>query len=345
MKFNQLVAVILIFLFVGVTACSNPSTSETPSDAPDSGRVPAGESLDIPDDLIDIELMLEDFESEIILFTDAAGREVELPESIERVIPASPLAQVVLYTLCPDKIAGWTVELTNAQIECFGDNYASLPVFGDSHSDVFDLKSVMEADAQVIIDVGELTDTTKEDMEDIQEKTGVPTIFIQMDLSSMAEAYTLLGEITEETEQSKVIADYIRETMAYAKSKSAAIPQNERVKIYSGGAKEFAEKNADLISLAGAVGVPDSNKSAGGDLSAVSAEQLMLWQPTAPYNWMGDPQSVNRIIGIKWLGNLVYPDVFDCDMIKETQIFYEIFYHYDISEDSIRELLAPSIKK
>ena len=60
---------------------------------------------------------------------------------------------------------------------------------------------------------------------------------------------------------------------------------------------------------------------------------------------MGEPPSVNRIIGLKWLGNLIYPDIFKYDMVKETKEFYSKFYHVNLSTDQVNELLKNSTNK
>ena len=40
--------------------------------------------------------------------TDAAGRRVTIPDEVGRVFAAGPPAAVVLFTLAPDKLLGWT---------------------------------------------------------------------------------------------------------------------------------------------------------------------------------------------------------------------------------------------
>jgi iron complex transport system substrate-binding protein len=43
-----------------------------------------------------------------------------------------------------------------------------------------------------------------------------------------------------------------------------------------------------------------------------------------------------------WLGNLLYPDLNDLDVIEETQRFYSLFWHYELSTAEARELMANS---
>lgn len=67
--------------------------------------------------------------------------------------------------------------------------------------------------------------------------------------------------------------------------------------------------------------------------------------PTEPYNWLGRPPGPNRMIGIRWLGNLLYPELFDHDMEQEIRTYFQLFYHYDLSGQEVQSLLARSTGK
>ncbi len=67
--------------------------------------------------------------------------------------------------------------------------------------------------------------------------------------------------------------------------------------------------------------------------------------PNLPYSWMSSPPSVNRVLGIWWLGNLLYPDVYDYDMIQVAQEYYDLFWHYTLSEEEAVQLLSRSTLK
>src|SRR5262249_3031157 len=41
-------------------------------------------------------------------FTDSAGRIVMVPPHVNKVMAAGPTAEVLIYVLAPDKLAGWT---------------------------------------------------------------------------------------------------------------------------------------------------------------------------------------------------------------------------------------------
>ncbi|MBU2703473.1 iron complex transport system substrate-binding protein [Sporomusaceae bacterium BoRhaA] len=61
--------------------------------------------------------------------------------------------------------------------------------------------------------------------------------------------------------------------------------------------------------------------------------------PNHPFNWFDRPPAINRLIGIKWVANLLYPDVYPLDLRAEVQYFYTLFYHYQLSEEETKELL------
>lgn len=61
--------------------------------------------------------------------------------------------------------------------------------------------------------------------------------------------------------------------------------------------------------------------------------------PQYPFNWFDRPYSANRLMGVKWLGNLLYPEFFKYDIEKEVREFYSMFYHYELNDSEIEELL------
>lgn len=67
--------------------------------------------------------------------------------------------------------------------------------------------------------------------------------------------------------------------------------------------------------------------------------------PQYPFCWIDRPPSVNRIIGLKWLANLFYPEIFHYDIRQETRHFYETFYHVQLSEAQLNQVLITAVKK
>lgn len=90
----------------------------------------------------------------------------------------------------------------------------------------------------------------------------------------------------------------------------------------------------------------------GTDVSKIITNSAPTWKlidavkenrvystPCYPYNWLDMPPSVNRMIGILWLGNTLYPEYYSYDMEEKTKEFYQLFYHVELSEEQINYLL------
>ena len=67
--------------------------------------------------------------------------------------------------------------------------------------------------------------------------------------------------------------------------------------------------------------------------------------PSGPYNWMGSPPSSNRVMGMLWLGKLLYPGQADYDLEKLTKQYYRLFYHCSLTTDRYNRLVENSIGK
>lgn len=78
-------------------------------------------------------------------------------------------------------------------------------------------------------------------------------------------------------------------------------------------------------------------------LEAVRSGKL-LEIPNAPFNWIGRPPGINRLIGVRWLTSVLYPDLSDIDIIKEVIRFYALFYHLDLTVEQANILLNKPAK-
>ena len=64
--------------------------------------------------------------------------------------------------------------------------------------------------------------------------------------------------------------------------------------------------------------------------------------PNEPWAWCDRPPGVNRILGIHWIANLLYPDVYDVDMKEIVREYFKVMYQVDIDDNTILELLGTS---
>jgi iron complex transport system substrate-binding protein len=61
--------------------------------------------------------------------------------------------------------------------------------------------------------------------------------------------------------------------------------------------------------------------------------------PSVPFTWIDRPPSANRIIGLKWLANLLYPKYFPMNIREETKTFYRLFYHRNLTDAELNKVL------
>jgi iron complex transport system substrate-binding protein len=82
------------------------------------------------------------------------------------------------------------------------------------------------------------------------------------------------------------------------------------------------------------------------DWATVTAvkEKRVYQVPRGPFDWFDRPPSISRILGIRWLGNLLYPDLYRYDMKAEVKAFYKLFYHFDPSDAQLQELMARAVR-
>ena len=328
--------------------------------------------------------------AETIVFTDDCGREVEIPATITKCAPSGAVAQMVLMTIAPESLVGLAATPTDEQKEFFPDYTWELPEFGQFYGSKANLnmEALLAAEPQVVIDIGDKKPTHKEDMDKIQEQTGIPTIFIETTLDKMPDAYRTLGKLFGKEEKGEELAAYIANTVETAEKNASKIPDSEKKTVYYGTGASGLDCNADgsihadVIDIIGAknavVGIEASNKGGG---TPINMEQLYNFDPDtivmtteggydviakgdkswaelsavknnayyeipgAPYCWLSNPPSVNRVLGIWWLGNLVYPDVYDYDMTEKTIEYYKLFYDYDLSEEDAKAMLENSTYK
>ncbi len=82
-------------------------------------------------------------------------------------------------------------------------------------------------------------------------------------------------------------------------------------------------------------------KETWATISAVKNGRVYT-MPNSPFAWLDRPPGVNRFIGIQWLANVLYPDLYDVDMVEATQEFYRRMYWIELSDDQALELLGNS---
>ena len=72
---------------------------------------------------------------------------------------------------------------------------------------------------------------------------------------------------------------------------------------------------------------------------AVAARRVFQ-APRLPFGWIDAPPSINRVIGLRWIAGLLYPDRFPEDIRVTARDFIKLFYQADVTDAQLDRILA-----
>jgi iron complex transport system substrate-binding protein len=310
-------------------------------------------------------------------FTDSAGRTVELPAQVIKVLAAGPPASVMLYTLVPEKLMGWTrapdAEALAYLPARFRGLKAQMRLTGHTPADPAAVKAL---GANLIVDFGTVNPSYAEIADRTQAATGTPYVLVDGAIAKTAMAYAALGKAVQAAARGEMLAAKSAALLDDMKARLAgAAPK--RVYVARGpdgnesyGAGSFTD---EMLGATGAVNVaadwgrgnlkdiaPDKVREVNPDVVIVTDPYFLeviaktpAWKqvpaiaagriyvaPRYPWGWLDEPPSVNRLIGVRWLAGVLHPDRFAADPRAEVRDFFKVFYQSDLTAAQLDALLA-----
>lgn len=321
------------------------------------------------------------------VFVDSCGREVLVDKEITKVALSGTLAQIVVFALAPEKMVGLVSEWDSMAEEYLATEYYQMPVIGQLYGGKgeINLEELLAVAPQLVIDIGEAKDGMAEDLDALQQQTGIPFVHIDAYLDNTAEMFRIVGELLGAEEQAEKLATYwtthfdmVNDILAEAgegKVDLLYIAGDEGLNVVANGAyhSEVIDMFSNNIAIV-------ENPSAKGTGNEVDMEQLLLWNPpylifdsesiydqvaerpewqnmdavkagryyevpAGPYSWMGFPPSVQRILGMMWMEQLFYPEYCDFDLKAAVKEYYSLFYHCELKDAQYEALVANSLGK
>jgi len=167
--------------------------------------------------------------------TDAAGRAVDAPDSVQRVYPAGPPAAVEIYTVAPDLLIGWLEPISPEARAFLLPEIAARPEIprltgrNDAKINVDALKSFKP---DLIVDIGDVNDSYKTLAERVQQESGLPYLLIDGHLGKMAASYRTLGQLLGRTQEAEKLARITDDAVATITSRVASIASDARPRVY-----------------------------------------------------------------------------------------------------------------
>ena len=225
-----------------------------------------------------------------IAFTDDAGRQVKVPENVDLVIPSGHTATQVLLTLCPEKMASVSSELSPDVIKYVGvDGLADLPVTGAAFGSKGDLNketvaSLTNGKTAVLVDTGEKKDGIAEDLDALQNQLGIPCVFIETKLEDYGSAYEKLGQLLGCEQRGEELSKYCKDaydTVTAAMKKVGDKKVNLAYIVGTEGVNAIAKGSyqGGVVDLVANNVVVVENASGKGSGDPIDLEQLANWNP------------------------------------------------------------------
>lgn len=246
---------------LALCACGTPPAQETPEDA--------GETRTI---------------------TDALGREVTLPESVERIVPLGNTPRMISYLGLADKVVGiGDCEKAESPLQAYAyvnrEKWEGLPIVGsDSMGETSYYPEELISLAPDVIVCTYGLDT----VQDIERQTGLPVLAVADAALFSAEyedSLRILGEACGAAERAGAVVEFINSCIADLRARTEAIPDADKPSILAAAATfkgshgiEGVYSNYavfDVISVNDVTrGIMDSDAPKG---VLVDKEQILAW--------------------------------------------------------------------
>jgi iron complex transport system substrate-binding protein len=232
----------------------------------------------------------------------------------------------------------------------------------------------------LVLDVGSTTATYVSLADQVQEQTHIPAVLIGGRLAETAATLRTVGGLLGVPGRAEALARYAETVVGAVQETVAKIPSAKRPSVYVARGPRGLETavagsiGSEVVDLVGARNVVDKDTGPRA-IADVSPEQILAWQPDVilivdrrfyaavhsdpvwrevravqaghihfvpdlPFSWFDNPPAANRLIGLLWLGKLLYPASFPQDIRTEARLFYALFYQQEPSNAQLDGLLA-----
>jgi iron complex transport system substrate-binding protein len=263
---------------------------------------------------------------------DSAGRIVQVPDRVERVVPAGPPASVLLEAIAPDLMIGWPLPLSDSAREVLAPEAAKLPQIPrlTGREDAIDKIKALHAD--MILDYGTVSPRYADLAQTAQERTGVPTLLLDGALEKIPETFRRLGAILHRQDRAETLARFAEALLSLPASAShprvlyargadgltVAAPGTDVTAVFTrlgwqvlapAGEASFRQSSIDAIRALDPDELIFSNPAMRDTLARSDAwkavravrEGHAVVAPALPFGWVEEPPSINRLIGLAWL--------------------------------------------
>jgi iron complex transport system substrate-binding protein len=288
----------------------------------------------------------------------------------------------VLYTLAPDKLLGWVRAPDDEAQAYLLPRTRKLPAVGRlTGRNAIDASAIKALGPNLIVDFGDVNATYTDLANRTQAATGIPYVLIDGALQGTPAAYRSLGLVVQAGPRADTLVAKSQALLDEVSAKFAVIAPSARKSLYIArgpdgnetyGAGAFTD---EIVAIAGATNVaanwgrgnlkditPDKVREANPDVvialdpyflevigknpawkqvPAIAAGHIYV-APRHPFGWLDEPPSVNRLIGVRWLAGVLFPERFG-DPHEAVRDFFHTFYQVDLTPPQLDKLLTKAL--
>ena len=310
-------------------------------------------------------------------YVDSVGRPVILSGTVARVMAAGPPASMLIYSLAPDAMVGWVPQPPSDAKAFLLPATRDLPASGrlTGSGETIDAERIRSLKPDLIVDFGSISSNYVALAEKVTTATGLPYALIDGKLDKLGRSLRMLGDMLGRRERADALAVYAEKTLEMIDGVLVKVPADNRPRVFvargpvglqsavkGSGLTEVVERAGAFNVAQAAVG---STPGRGGAIDATPT-QIAAWKPDVivalekpayeamrkampstkvlpapalPWGWLGEPPSVNRLIGQRWLASAFYPSEVKLDLRSEAREFHRLFYGVVPSDAELTALL------
>jgi iron complex transport system substrate-binding protein len=271
-------------------------------------------------------------------FTDSTGRTVQVPDRIAHVLPAGPPAAILIEAIAPDLMSGWPMPLSDDARALLPDS-ANRPRIPRLTGREAVTEKIQALKPDLILDYGEVTPRYFDLARATQEQTGIPTLLFAGTLDDIPKVFRTVGAVLHREARAETLATFAEAILALpARPLPASLGAHPRV-LYARGADGLtvAAPDTDVTEVFKHLGWQVVAPDGQGTFRASSIEAIgsldpdllifsdpamretvshpdawktvrairdgnALVAPSLPFGWIEEPPSINRLLGLAWLG-------------------------------------------
>ena len=215
---------------------------------------------------------------------DDAGRTVEIPATINKVLCCGPVECILTYMLAPEKLGGWCFLPNSTEgAEYYDTQYADLPVIGGWFG-----KSSGNYETFIALEPDIIFASDPATVEERQQHFGsIPVICINVfdTYDKMPDSILKMGDLLGVEEQAQKLIDFYDESVDYVASVLTNVSEEDKVTVYyaegDGGLSTdpSGSQHTELIDFCGGLNVAVVEDQTGYGMTSVSMEQILIWNP------------------------------------------------------------------